>query len=351
MKRNLELAMLESRYGIVGPAGELFDYLPEGAAERMALDAQPALVTVSNSGIPSFLANYLDPNLVRVLVTPNRAAAILGEAKKGDWTMATAMFPTIENGGEVSSYGDYSENGTVTANATFPQRQSYHYQTITQWGEKQLEMAALAKIDWAARLNIASAIVLDKYQNNTYFYGVQGLQNYGLLNSPDLLPSLAPGVKAYNSGTSGPWITNGAVTATANEIYTDIQSLFSLVVSQSGGLVEMDSPMTLAMSPASSVALTTTNQYNVNVEDLLKKNFPKLRIETAQQYLNTSAGNMVQLIVDELDGQKTGFCAFTEKMRAHKMVVKMSSFEQKKSQGSWGAIIFQPFAISSMVGV
>ncbi|MGF6604586.1 hypothetical protein P3T23_009342 [Paraburkholderia sp. GAS448] len=28
-----------------------------------------------------------------------------------------------------------------------------------------------------------------------------------------------------------------------------------------------------------------------------------------------------------------------------------SSFKQKKSQGSWGAVIFQPFAIASMVGV
>ena len=346
--RNQELDMLEQTYGIHLP--EAFDYLPEGPNARLALDAQPALVTISNAGIPSYLANYLDPNFVKVLVTPNRAATIMGEAKKGDWTTLTATFPVIENTGEISTYGDYNTNGSVSANANFPQRQSYHYQTITQWGERQLAMSALAKIDWAARLNVASAIVLDKFQNNTYFYGVAGLQNYGLLNDPSLPPPIAPGLKAFGS-IAGPWITNGAVTATANEIYTDIQSLFTQLVNQSGGLIEMDAKLVLAMSPASSVALTTTNIYSVNVYDLLKKNFPNIRFETAMQYANTTAGNLVQMIAEEIDGQQTGFCAFTEKMRAHAIVRETSAFKQKKSQGSWGTIILQPFAISQMVGV
>lgn len=345
--------MLEQSRGIVLP--EAYQFIPEGlmAEDAMAMDAQPALVTISNSGIPSYLANYIDPELIRVLVTPNRAAEILGEAKKGDWVTMTATFPIIENTGEVSSYGDYNENGSVGANANFPQRQSYHYQTMTQWGEKQLETYSLAKIDYASRLNIASAIVLDKFQNNTYFFGVAGLQNYGLLNDPSLSPPIAPGNKAYNTNTSGPWITNGQVTATSSEIYADIQALFLELVNQSGGLIEMDDEMILAMSPASSVAMTATNAtFATNVYDMLKKNFPKIRFETAQQYLNPfGAGNLVQLIAPTVDGQETGFCAFTEKMRAHAIVRKTSSFLQKKSQGSWGAVIRQPFAIAQMVGV
>jgi hypothetical protein len=141
------------------------------------------------------------------------------------------------------------------------------------------------------------------------------------------------------------------VTATANEIYTDIQSLFSQLVAQSGGLIEMDAKMVLAMSPGSSVALTTTNIYNVNVQDLLKKNFPNIRIETATQYTNATTGNMMQLMAESVDGQETGFCAFTEKMRAHRIVPAMSSFKQKKSQGTWGAVILQPFAIAAMIGI
>ncbi|CAE6857195.1 hypothetical protein R75461_07778 [Paraburkholderia nemoris] len=343
--RNSDFDQLERTFGIVMP--EVLDY----TTNLLAMDAQPPLVTTSNAGIPAWLANYIDPDFVQILVTPSKAAQILGEAKKGDWTTLTATFPVIESTGEVSSYGDYNENGSVSANADFPQRQSYHYQTMTQWGERQLEMSALAKIDYVARVNIASAIVLDKFQNNTYFFGVAGLQNYGLLNDPRLSPSLAPGVKAFNAGASGPWITNGAVTATANEIYTDIQTLFNELVLQSGGLIEMDTKMTLAMAPSSSVALTTTNTYNVNVTDMLKKNFPAMRVDTAVQYQNAAGGNLVQLIADAVEGQKTGYCAFTEKLRAHGIVRETSSFKQKKSQGSWGSVIFQPFAIASMLGV
>lgn len=347
MMRNSDFARLEG-LGIHFPQ-DVVGFIPPGVSGdiRLAMDAQPALITVSSAGIPAYLANYIDPKLIEILVSPNKAAQIFGEVKKGDWTTLTATFPVVEHTGETSSYGDWNNNGSTGANANFPQRQSYHYQTITQWGERQLDMAALAKIDWANRLNIASAMVLDKFQNRSYFFGISGLQNYGLLNDPSLTAPLTPGTKAVNTPV---WIFNGVVTATANEIYTDIQSLFSQLVSQSQSLIEADTPMTLAMSPGSSVALTATNSFNVNVYDLLRKNFPNITFETAPEYA-TSAGNLVQLIAKNVENQETGYCAFTEKMRAHAIVKDMSAFKQKKSQGTWGAVVFQPFAIAQMLGV
>jgi hypothetical protein len=38
-------------------------------------------------------------------------------------------------------------------------------------------------------------------------------------------------------------------------------------------------------------------------------------------------------------------------MRAHKIIPRLSSFEQKVSGGTWGAIIRMPVAFSSMVGI
>jgi hypothetical protein len=38
-------------------------------------------------------------------------------------------------------------------------------------------------------------------------------------------------------------------------------------------------------------------------------------------------------------------------MRAHAVVVEESSWKQKKSGGTWGAIIRQPLGIASMIGV
>lgn len=316
------------------------DFLPEGVAHNFALamDAQPGLVTVSNAGVPAYLANYIDPKIIEVLVAPMKAALIVGEEKKGDWTTITATFPTIEATGETSSYGDYSANGSTGANANFPQRESYHYQTVTQWGEQELARAALAKIDWASRLNMASVLTLNKYQNQTYFFGVDGLQNYGLLNDPALSAPISPLAAWSLAGTDGA------------AVYEDIRRMFVQLQTQMNGTIDQDEAMVLAMSPTSSVALNKTNTYNVNVTDQLKKNFPNLRVETAPEY-NTASGQLVQLIVESVEGQKTATCAFTEKLRAHPVILDLSSFAQKKTQGTWGTVIFRPVAIAQMLGV
>ena len=99
------------------------------------------------------------------------------------------------------------------------------------------------------------------------------------------------------------------------------------------------------------MALNKTNQFNVNVTDQLKKNFPNLEVITAPEYGLVDGDELVQLIVKQIDGQMTGTCAFTEKLRAHPIIVGTSNWKQKKSQGSFGAVIFRPFAIASMTGV
>ena len=344
MKRNQDLALLEKHFGIVFPGA--MDYLPDEfrADYGLAMDAAGPLVTVSNSGIPGYLLNYIDPELTRVLTTPMQGAVILGESKKGDWTTLTATFPVVESTGEVSSYGDFNNNGRAGANTNFPQRQSYHYQTMTEWGERELDMAGQAKINWSAELNIASAVVLAKFQDNSYFFGINGLQNYGLLNDPNLSAPIAPGATGTGSGTL--WSTKDG-----QQVYDDIsQRLFAQLVSQTRGLVTRRDRMKLCMSPEIEVNLTKTNQYNVNVADLLAKNFPNLTVETAVQYA-TGSGQLVQLIAESIDGQNVGTAAFTEKMRAHAIERKTSSFKQKKSQGTWGAIIKVPMAIAAMIGV
>lgn len=336
--------MLERVFGIHFPGAQ--DYLPEEYRRdfALAMDAAGPLVTSSNTGIPGYLTNWVDPQLTRVLTTPMQGAVILGEGKKGDWTTLTATFPVVESTGEVSSYGDYSENGRAGANTNFPQRQSYHYQTMTEWGERELEQAGLAKINWASELNIASALVLNKFQDNSYFFGIAGLQNYGLLNDPNLSAPIAPGATGTGSGTT--WATKDG-----QAIYDDIsQRLYNQLVQQTRGRVTRRDNMKLCMSPEIEVNLTKTNQYNVNVTDLLAKNFPGMTIETAVQY-NTGSGQLVQLIVDSIEGQEVATAAFTEKMRAHPIIQATSSFKQKKSQGTWGAIIKMPLGIAGMIGV
>lgn len=322
---------------------------------RYALDAQPGLTTDPNSAIPALFSTFVDPTVFEVLFSPNMAAKIFGEERKGSWVDETIMLPVVEHTGEVSSYGDFSTNGSVNSNANWPQRQAYRYQTIVEYGELELERAGAAKINWLSELEQAAALTMNKWENTVYFFGVVGLQNYGLLNDPNLTASITPATKAYG-GTK--WFgTNG--TATANEVYNDIVSLFKQLVSQNAGLVDAQASMTLAMDPNTAVALTFTNAFGVNVEDLLKKNYPNMKVQVAMQYgaLSSSnpqgnaGGNLLQLIVDKVEGQDVGYCAFAEKMRAHKLIPDLSSYKQKKSGSSWGAIIRYAAGISSMLGV
>ncbi len=329
---NQTFNQLERDAGIVfmGGGKKLMD---DKIAAALAMDAQPGLTTVGNSGIPAWMLNYVDPQLIEIILQPTKAAEVFGEMKKGDWTTETATFMTVEPTGEVSSYGDYNNNGVSGVNVNFPQRQSYHYQVFTRWGEREVARAGEAKIDYVARVNEASVNALNRFQNKTYLFGVKGLQNYGVLNDPSLPASTAAAKTWANS--------------TGEEVYESIRKLFQNLLKQTGGKIDMNTPLLLVCSPTASVDLTKTNQYNVNVIDQLKKNFPNLRVETIPEY-SAASGETVQLIVEELDGQRTLDCAFTEKMRAHNMVLEASSIKQKKSQGTWGAIIYRPFCIATM---
>jgi hypothetical protein len=354
--RNADFEALERDWGIVLP--EAVDYVkPEYARNfALAMDAQPALVTVGNSGIPAFLTTMIDPSLIRVLQAPMKGAEILGETRKGTWVDQTAMFPIVEQTGEVSSYGDYSENGSTGVNINWPQRQSYLFQTRVEYGELELERAGLARISLAAEKDQAAALSLNKFADKAYHLGIAGLQNYGLLNDPSLSAALTPATKAAG-GTK--WILNGVINATANEVFADIQAMYNTVITQSQGAIDASAKMVLALSPSSEVALTITNSFNVNVYDLLKKNFPNIRVVSDTYYAastnanpyGNAAGNLVQLIAESVEGQDTGYCAFNEKMRAHPVIRAASSFRQKKTAGVWGAVIRQPFAIAQMVGV
>ena len=335
-------------------------YIPDGFANDygLAMDAQPQLSgTDPNGAIPGIFTTMVDPKVFEVLFAPNKAAEILGEERRGTWVDDTIMFPIVESVGEVSSYGDYNENGNVSANANWPQRQNYLFQVFKQYGEREMERAGKARINWVAQLDKSAAIMLNKFANLSYFYGIRGLQNYGLFNDPRLPASITPALKSW--GGTAWYNTSNQVVATANEIFDDVMNTFAQLVSQTGGLVDRNSKLKLALSPQSEAAFLKTNSYGVNVSDLLKKNLPNLTVDTAVQYgalssTNTQgnpAGNFMQLIAPEIEGQENGFCSFSEKMRAHRIEVKTSSYKQKVSAGTWGCIIRGPFAFASMVGI
>lgn len=325
----MNLHELKENAGIVFATGYKPEVLTANSRQKIAMDSD--LVTAPNSGILAMFTTYVDPRVIEVLVEPMKAAQIFGETKKGSWTDDYLQFPLAEATGETSSYDDFSENGMSGTNVNWETRDPYYYQTIIELGEREIERAGAAKLDWVTRKQVAAALNLNKFQNKTYFLGVAGLRNYGILNDPSLLPAITPTTWAAKDAAG---------------IYADIQELYALLISQTGGLVDRNERMTLLLSPEAETHFTKTNQYNVNVSDQLKKNFPNMRVETAPE-MSTAAGEAVKLIVDSYEGVDTVEPTFTEKMRVHPMVLQLSSWRQKRSQGTVGTIIYRPLFIAN----
>lgn len=352
--------MAEDVFGIYA-LDSVQSYLPDAFKNKsrgysMAMDAQPGLVTDPNGGIPWFLLNYMDPDILRIVQAPVKGADIYTEERKGDWTSVTAMFPVVEAAGEVSSYGDYNNSGETSVNTNFPQRQNYLYQAVKQYGELQLARAGEARINWVSEMDASAVNNMRRFENLMYFFGIAGLQNYGGVNDPGLPASLTPAPKAYGGTT---WFSGSTLKASPNEVYTDILACYTDAVNRNQGLVDEESEMTLAMSPLSATALKAANSFGVNTKELLEENLPKLKVKTAPQfgaYSSTNpqgiqGGNFMQLIVHRLEGKKTCSAGFSEKLRSHPIIRDMSSFKQKITGGGWGTIWKIPVASSSMLGI
>lgn len=324
----------------------------------LAMDAAGTLSTDPNSAIPTILTTAIDPDVIRVIFAPLSMADIMGEERKvGDWLEETRLFPVVEDTGEVSSYGDYSNNGRAGINFNYPAFQSYLFQIIMSYGERETARAGLMRINYVGDLGRAAGTMLNRYGNLSYAFGISGLQNYGLLNNPFLSSYLTPAIKAWGGTT---WFNGTSPAATANEVYNDVLAVVQKIIQQTNGAVTLESPMTLALSPSSQEGMLFANSFGLFVKALLKEGLPQLKIKTAVQYGTNSStnsqgyspiGNAMQIVIDEIDGQKVCYPAYNEKMRSHKIVPELSSWKQKMTAGTWGTILRIPAGIGGMLGI
>ena len=318
---------------------------------RLANDADPQPMLAPNGGIPAIVSTFIDPTIVETLFTPSKAVSILGrEEKRGSWAQDSFMIQRIESTGDTVAYDDYSEQGAVQVNNAWEGRDVYRYQTMVTYGELEQERYGLAMLPYAAKKQSAAVQILDQDQNKFYFYGIDGLRNYGLLNDPALPAAISPLSVTNDSTTVTEWKDKAVV-----DIYNDILALYQDLVARSKGIVgdgiQMTDNLVLALSPTSSVYLHKSNEvFGNSAFDMIKKNFPGLRVETAAQY-STDAGELVQLFAEGAMGQDTGFFAYSEKLRAHPLVTGVSSYKQKYSGTSYGAVITMPMLFAQMVGV
>jgi hypothetical protein len=300
-------------------------------------DSQPLSVTFANGGTPAMLTTGISAELINILVAPMRSVELFGETQKGNWLTSSMLFPVIEHSGTVGVYDDYSDSGSSDANMTWPNHQPIHFQTSTRYGERQIELAALSgHANWPAQLDISSAMALNKYANAMNFFGVAGLKNYGALNHPQLSTPLV-----------SPVLWN--VPATQPETLAEaVRAMFVQAITQTMGAVDVSSPCQLIMYPSLQAAFSKVNSYGISAHSMIEKEYPGLRVATAPEYLSVSGVYTIQLVFDSINGQKVMETAFTEKMRTHGVIRKAKSWEETKSRGGYGTIIYMPMGIVQM---
>lgn len=308
--------------------------------EAMAMDA--ALLTSPNASIPAELLAFFDPKAIEMLMAKRAATEIFNEVKKGDRATAFAKFRQVENTGYTQPYSDYSDNGKSDVNYNFPIRENYLFETVIQYGDLEAEESAKARISLVSdkQRSAAQNIAIDT--NRFYFNGVANLQNYGILNQPNLPTAI---VAATGAGGSALWSAK-----TGAEIYDDIVAMMSDIASRTEGNVDQMSRYKLVVGPARNASLNKLNAFGTEtVYSLIKRNFPNLEVVVAPEYDDSTA--KVQLIALDIDGQATGECAFSEKFIAGRVVPYLSHFAQKFMAGVYGAIIYRPVLVSTMTGM
>lgn len=313
---------------------------------KFANDADPQPMLPPSGGIPTIVSSFIDPEVIRTVFANLTSTELFPERRKGSWAQDNLMIQRVEPTGDIVAYDDYSEQGAVQVTSQWENRQVYRYQTMVTYGELEQERYGLAMLAYAAEKQRAAAIVLNQAANRFYFYGVTGIQNYGILNDPSLPAPISPTTD------------NGAVLWSAKSvlgIYNDILALYEDLISRTNGVlgdgINMASELVLAMSPKASVWFKRANEiFGNTVEKMVRDSFPNIRFVVAPQY-STQAGELVQMFASRIQGQETGYLAYSDKLRAHPLIPQVSSYKQKYSGATYGAVVTQPLAVSSMLGV
>jgi hypothetical protein len=228
-------------------------------------------------------------------------------------------------------------------NTAFPVREQYRFQTTIKVGDLEQKMNAEAKIDLFAEKQKSAAINIDISFNKYALYGVEGKAVYGLLNDPSLNAAIPP-------------ISQGGVTAwagkTANQQMEDLNKLVAQLYTQGAGHIDDTTRTKLLVSPATLAAMNKVNDYGVTMKKMVADTYPNMEIVTVPELYNATLDTSTMILMaDNILGQPVVEFGYTDKYYAHEIVRDLSSWKQKVSAGTYGAIVQLPFAIGTMTGI
>ena len=318
-----------NQYGVVGADEEC----------KLAMDA--ALITTANAGIPVEVLTSFNERAIKVLTQKRAATEIFAERKFSDRAELIKKFRQVEATGFTQPYSDYSDNGKSDVNYNFIPRENYLFETVIKYGDLEQEMVAKAKANLLADKQEAAALNIAIDFNRFYMSGVSGLENYGILNAPNLPAAITA---ATVSGHTEWSYKSGA------DIYADIVALMTNMSTRAGGHIDMTTRFKLVVGPSIYAELAKQNSLGTEtVIGMIKRSFTNLEVVVAPEYDDST--KKIQLIAVEVDGIPTGELGFSEKLSAGRVVPFLSYHAQKFMAGTYGAIVYRPVFVSTMTGI
>ncbi len=301
-----------------------------------------AAILTPNASVPAYMRAYADPRVVEILTAARNYRKIAPEVKFGDVTTSFARFASVEFTGTATPYGDYDGNGQVGVNAAYPVREQYLFQTTLKVGDLEQAMNASVNLDLYANKQKSAAILLDTEFNRFALYGVAGKSIYGLLNDPNLNTAISPETVDSSTDWDG---------KTCDEQMADINKLYKALIEQAGGHIDDTTPLAMLISPGTMADLNKRNAYGIACKDMVKDTFPNMEIVVVPELANASTGDTMIIMAKEIMGQNVVEFGYSEKYHAHEPVRGLSDVSQKISAGTYGAIVYLPFAIATMTGI
>ena len=319
---------------------------------KTALAMDSAMQTTPNVGYPASLFQYIDPQIVEILFGVTNANRLAPEVKQGTWEQEYYNYAVEERISDVTAYSDRTENVTTEVNYEYNVRELARFQTVIQYGDLEVDKANQAKIALQSRKQLAGADIIARKQNQFYLYGVSNKQNYGILNEPNLNPSINPNSITVGGNTYTTWadkVANDTASA-GNHVFNDVLKLWSELASKNGGNIDQNERIILAVSNAVVSYLSAPNQFGLTAMQMIKDNFPNLEVVQLPE-LSTQAGEQIKMIVPSLYGVDTMNVAFADKLRVGRVIQTVSGQKLKMVGTSWGCILKRASLVATMMGV
>jgi hypothetical protein len=327
---------------------------PEYAkAISFGMDAIQQPITTPSNAVPlQFLQNFM-PGHVGIATAVRQADGILGLSTIGSWEDEQVIVRTIEIAGTTAPYSDTSNTPLTTWNPNFVQRTVTRFETGILVG--RLEEARVSRIqeNSAAIKRNAATLNLAIQRNLIAFYGYNSGNDktYGMLNDPNLL--------SYNNAYVDP-VTSSALWSnkTFQGITQDLRLAVAGLMTQSQGIIDVSTPMTLVL-PTSRVAyLAVTTDFGISVESWIKQTYPNMRIVSCPQFQLANGGaNVFYLYADAVndglstDDNRTWMQVVPARFQTIGVQQMTKGYQEAYLMATAGAICKRPYAVYRVTGI